>query len=121
VSNSEATLANSSSASGSFLPLTSLTSTRNDTSWPARSPAPGPEGVVEREDLAGALAGELGVQLVPELARADRVEMVGTGGLGDLLAVHGRVQVDDDVVALPSRAVRETVSSSANRSRSESR
>ncbi len=97
-------MANSSSASGSFFALHLLDQHSERDLLPGTIARTGSERVVEREDLAGALAVELGVQLVAELTGADRVEVVGPGGLGDLLAVHGRVQVDDHVVALASGA-----------------
>ena len=77
VSNSEAVLANSSSASGSFLALTSFTSTWNETSLPARSPKRSGSASLNFKISPARLAVELLVQLRAELAGADLVEVVG--------------------------------------------
>ena len=58
---------------------------------------------IELQDLALALSLELFVQLGHELLRPDFVEVLLPRNLSDLLSVHARVDVRNDVVPPSSR------------------
>ena len=106
--------------SGSFFAFTSLTSTWNVTSWPARSPKRSGERVVELQDVAGALALELRRRASRRTPRCPTsYRSSGRGRLGDLLVVDGRRGCRRRR-SRRVRAGRSTGSSSAKRSRSES-
>ena len=100
VSNSELSAAHSSVASGSFLTLTSLTSTRKATF----SSGSFGFGRVEGDDGARLGAVQLGVELGDDRPAADLVEVVVDAdhlGAGRVVAV----QVDGHEVAVDGRAV----------------
>ena len=100
VANSELSAAHSSVASGSFLTLTSLTSTRKATFCSGLVGVGGVEG----EDGAGLGAVQLGVELGHDRGRADLVEVVVDAdhlGAGGVVAV----QVDGDQIAVDGGAV----------------
>ena len=100
VANSELSAAHSSVSSGSFLTLTSLTSTRNA----IRSSGFVRVGGVEGEDGAGLGAVQLGVELGHDRAAAHLVEVVVDA---DHLGARGvvAVQVDRDQVAVDGGAI----------------
>ena len=101
VSNSVASEAKSSSGSGRFLALTSLTVTANCASLPASSSRRivlG-EGDRDRPLLAGARAHELVLEAGHEPARAELEQLIAPGAALELLAVDAADVVDHDVVA----------------------
>ena len=103
VSNSLTSATHSSVSSGSTFCLASLTSTWNaDLCTGAFTEALG-QRVDELEDVAGALAVQLVVELRDHDARTDLVEVVGGGQALNRLVVDGTLDVDLGVVAVGER------------------
>ncbi len=92
-------------SSGSTFFLASFTSTWNATSVAGALAEALGQRVVELEDVAGALAVQLLVELRDHDARTDLVEVVGGGEALDRLVVDGALDVDLGVVAVGERRV----------------
>ena len=105
VSNSLTSAAHSSVISGSTLRLASFTSTWNDTSVAGLVAEALGQHRVELEDVAGALAVQLGVELGHEHRGADLVEVVGGGETFDGLVVDRAGDVELGVVTVDERGL----------------